>query len=153
MTVSRFETGRAEPRDPRVLLNLANAAKEIGLGEEHDMFAEAQLEAANPGYFAGSYGPFSARQFLAAAAGIGRDVRAWRLSAAARMAALYYPEQVAAVEKALGPALAIVDEALRTADRTRGLDYERLADRLEALGEQKVLADLDMKLKQQEKVQ
>src|SRR5215475_10229180 len=28
MTVSRFETGRAEPRDPRVLLNLAKVAYE-----------------------------------------------------------------------------------------------------------------------------
>jgi transcriptional regulator with XRE-family HTH domain len=29
MTVSRFETGRAEPRDPRVLLNLAKVTEEI----------------------------------------------------------------------------------------------------------------------------
>ena len=57
------------------------------------------------------------------------------------------------MEKALGPALAIVDEALRTADRTRGLDYKQLEDRLEALGEQKVLADLDRKHKKQEKAQ
>src|SRR5262245_53601243 len=28
MTVSRFETGRAEPRDPRVILNLARLAYE-----------------------------------------------------------------------------------------------------------------------------
>jgi hypothetical protein len=40
----------------------------------------------------------------------------WRLMAGVKTVAITYPERVAAVEKALGPALKLVDQVLRMAD-------------------------------------
>src|SRR5215467_14411024 len=41
MTVSRFETGRAEPREPRVLLNIAKVAYDKSMAEDERLFRDA----------------------------------------------------------------------------------------------------------------
>src|SRR5262245_22344140 len=110
MTVSRFETGRAEPRDPRVLLNIARVAAEKAgfvsdsksLRDDEDLFRDAYADFERIQQTDRKVGQLESfgKQTI-------RSMRDWRLSCAARLTVLYFPEAVAAVEKAMGGALAI----------------------------------------------
>jgi transcriptional regulator with XRE-family HTH domain len=145
MTVSRFETGRAEPREPRILMRLINAAREIDLMAEAKEFETAYLEAENGRAIDRFH---SDRAFVhpalsAMACGLAAySLQQWRLMAAARTAALYYPDRVAAIERAAGPALTLVDSVLKETDETKALDYSALDLALNALAERLALVEI-----------
>jgi transcriptional regulator with XRE-family HTH domain len=110
MTISRFERGIRVPADSRVLMRLAGAAREQGLTQEAELFESAGMLAAG-----------SVEELREARPGSGLGLAAmpifslpqWRLMHAAGIAALYYPETASAIEQAAGPALALVDDAIR----------------------------------------
>jgi hypothetical protein len=77
-----------------------------------------------------------------------RSMREWRLSCAARLAVLYYPEQVAAMEKAAGAALAIIDDVLSRANENE-IDYARFEREVFALAERRTLLELKKRREEQ----
>jgi transcriptional regulator with XRE-family HTH domain len=111
VTVSRFETGQAEPKEPRVLWALAKAAAEKNLPAEEKLFREALDQA---GEFTAKVGPLvqGYDQFLAPPAML---LSLFRLLAGVRQAYFHCPELIPGVEAALAPVLEVVDEALRAA--------------------------------------
>jgi transcriptional regulator with XRE-family HTH domain len=141
MSVSRFETGRAEPRDPRVLLNLAKVAYEKSLKDE-GLFRDAYQDyerIKSTDRRIGELESFAQPTF--------RSLREWRLSCAARLAVLYYPEQVAAMEKAAAAALAIIDDVLSGADENQ-INYASFEREAFALAERQMLKDLQKRKEQ-----
>jgi hypothetical protein len=68
-----------------------------------------------------------------------RSLREWRLSCALRVTLTHFPGAVAAIEKAASEALALVDEAIRGADR---IDYQQLERAAFELADRKMLNDL-----------
>jgi hypothetical protein len=63
----------------------------------------------------------------------------WRLMAMARIVALYYPERVAAMEQAAGPAARLVNSVLREADE---LNYRSIDTQLEIAAERQAHEEL-----------
>ncbi len=132
MTVSKYETGRAEPRDSDTLLSLCVLASDKGLTDEKHLFHNAYEE------FARARNPDFDRNV---AQRIG-SLREWRLSFAARLAILYFPEIATALERAAGPALAIIDNVLADApEDSAGGPYERFEREAFLLAEREVLKD------------
>jgi transcriptional regulator with XRE-family HTH domain len=161
MTVSRFETGRAEPRDPRVLLNLAKITEAISAPpleteidrmvetlvneEPNDVmtlrFAERLFHDAYEDYERIKQTDRRVGELESHAQPRPRSMREWRLSCAARLVALYFPESVAAMERAAGAAIAIVDDVLSKADENQ-IDYARFEREVFALAERRALLEL-----------
>jgi transcriptional regulator with XRE-family HTH domain len=165
MTVSHFETGRSEPRDPRVLLNLAKVAAEIAplarAFDDHDEEIARAINLIEPEkaqpvmtvrnaerLFKEAYEDWEhinqtkrylERIYPSDRGPAFRSMREWRLSFAARLAALYFPEQVAAIEKAAAPAIAIIDDVLSRADESQ-IDYTRFEREVLALAERQALS-------------
>ncbi len=166
MTVSKFENGRAEPRDPRVLLNLARVTgvhiRMHGREDDLDRMAKSLAEggglvmtrAGAEDLFRDAYADFErikntdrqVGELESRAQPSFRSMREWRLSCAARLAVLYFPEQVTAIEKAAGAAITIIDEVLSKADENQ-IDYTRFESEVFALAERRAL----LELKQQKK--
>jgi transcriptional regulator with XRE-family HTH domain len=144
MTVSRFETGRAEPRDPRVLMNLMKVSRQKGPNDAHDLFSDAleDLRRLNE----------TDRRIqelgLASGEATFRSMREWRLSCAARLAVLYFPEQVTAIEKAASAVISIIDEVLSKADENQ-IDYARFEREVFELAERRALLELKQGKKKQ----
>jgi DNA-binding transcriptional regulator YiaG len=166
-SVSRFETGRMEPRESRVLGHLAILAhKTAGAEDECKLFTRACSEAGeredsdaddpssstvspllhlNPllnsadqptlGFASALVQPTT--NFM----GSIRSLREWRLLFAARLAMLYYPEQAAAMEKAAGAAIALVDEVLSKADENQ-IDYALFEREIFTLADRRQFSDL-----------
>lgn len=146
MTISKFETGQAVPKDPRVLLNLSRVAFEkcnatadetarVSLINDGALFQEAYKDCERVMLTDREVGKIEPRippTF--------RSMREWRLSCAARLAVLYYPERVAAIEDAAGPAVAIVDEVLAGADENQ-INYEVFEREVFALAERQMVRD------------
>jgi transcriptional regulator with XRE-family HTH domain len=136
MTVSRFENGRAVPSDHGVLMGLLSVAHEFGLAEEALQFSRAGEEVwrakgidpkprPSSGYI--SYG-FSSR-----IGGLSSgSFEQWRLMAIARTAVLHYPDRIAAIEEAAGPARGLVDAVLKNADLEHSTKYRSLDEELTA---------------------
>jgi transcriptional regulator with XRE-family HTH domain len=157
MTISKFETGRAEPRDPRVLMTLATVAEDkanFAFHVEEDNAKHNTLRAAELQFrdVLRDYERLrQAEQRLGPLERLGpmefdskptvRSPREWRLSCAARLAALYFPEQAAAMEKAAGAAIAIVDDVLSRADEKQ-IDYQRFEREIFTLAEQRAFSEL-----------
>jgi DNA-binding XRE family transcriptional regulator len=145
-TLSRFESGRAIPRDARVLENLAGVAREAGCGAEAEKFMAAvatarkrkvMTEYSHPRQLMPSPG------YTHAAFGVAAySLLQWRLMAAVRTAALYYPERIAAIEEVLGPALTLVDDVVAEAEARHHLDYLGLDSALYVVAEQRALTEL-----------
>jgi transcriptional regulator with XRE-family HTH domain len=173
MTISNFETGRAEPRDPHVLENLLRAARDatemggnLEMGEVKQMIKNvtgtgarvevmtlrgaegllrgawtqarqanrhiSQLESIAPPAYRSIQAFQSMNEYF-------HSLREWRLLFAARLAALYFPEQVAAIEKAAAPAIAIIDDVLSRADEQQ-IDYARFEREVLVLAERQALS-------------
>jgi transcriptional regulator with XRE-family HTH domain len=166
MTVSRFETGRAEPRDPRVLLNLAKVTSEqimmcsvddierkfvsrpfddgvMTLSVAEQLFRDAYEDYARLRQTDRSVGELESQ-----VQPVTRSMREWRLSCAARLVVLHFPEQVAAMEKAAGAAIALIDEVLAKADENQ-IDYAQFERDVFALAERRALLELKKGKKEQ----
>jgi transcriptional regulator with XRE-family HTH domain len=154
MTVSKFETGRTEPRDPRVLLNLHRLTADLTvlLGEPSEelddmgmLFYDAykdieRIKRVDKTVNELFYDPLASTPSF-------RSLREWRLACGARIALLYFPELVTAVEKAAAPAFAIVDEVLRKVDENQTVDYRRLETEVFSRAELHALKELKGKNK------
>ena len=140
MTLSRFERGLAEPKDPRVLKRLISVVNQRlsilpgGFYEEHPIretlkaSAALFLDALQNAERQGSTDLESPVQPAA------RSLSEWRLLCIARVAALYFPEQAAAMEKAAPGASALLNEVLSRADK---IDYARFEREVFALAEER----------------
>jgi hypothetical protein len=127
-----------------VLAALARAARERDLTEEADLFVQAQHQvrvrayrgpATNEGIEVANM-PQSSPTY---------SLSEWRLMQSVRIALRLYPEHVRAIEKAAGPALSLVDEALRSVDPSATVNaafYEELERRLNALADRRLLDNL-----------
>lgn len=141
MSISRFELGRV-PRDPEVLWKLTVAAREAGLIAEWKAFGnEANRARGSKGVIVSGYlGGGILPSGLSA-----NPPRLWRLMIAVRLAALFYPENVStlekAVEQAAGPALALVDAVLQD-PQNHALEYTELEHKINQLAEQQALSKL-----------
>ena len=107
-TISRFERGVQSPADFQVLMRLARAAQAQGLTEETDLLEHTALAARGAWHRAETRS--TGRGLMAMSI---FHLQQWRLMHAAGVAALYYPEIAIAIERAAGPALTLVDEAIR----------------------------------------
>lgn len=142
MTINRFETGKAEPREPYILKTLATIAHEANMELERDLFFEAQKESERVRNIKNHYLP-SYTGMGTVTAGIGAySLVQWRLMAAARTACMYFPETVAAIEKAAGPAMELVDEVLSTSEYVDPMNYSGLDFDIHSLGERRTLEAL-----------
>jgi transcriptional regulator with XRE-family HTH domain len=164
MTVSHFETGRTEPRDPRVLLNLAKVTAEklrmVGGTEVNELVdwvagetpRDMPLKLTLRGdeeLFRDAYADYErirqtdrrVGEIEPATRPTFRSMREWRLSLAARLAALYYPECVRDIESAARPAIDIINEVLASADENQ-IDYERFEREAFALADRQALLSL-----------
>src|SRR5262249_1888500 len=94
MTISRFERGVQIPGSESVLSKLALAANNVHLMEEFHLFRTAAVLARNGPSVSSISQSYSPQE--------------WRLMHAARIAAKFYPDAALAIEKAAGPALALV---------------------------------------------
>jgi DNA-binding transcriptional regulator YiaG len=155
MTVSHFETGRTEPRDPRVLRNLATVAMErMGKFEPHTEAGRNVIAACE--LFHDAYEDWERlRRTDEAVAKLEPhiqpaflSVREWRLVCATRLALRYYPECIGAIEKAAAPAIALVDQVLSGSDENR-INYQQYERDVFALAERQTLKDLKNKDKQE----
>jgi transcriptional regulator with XRE-family HTH domain len=139
MTVSRFERGKQVPADPQVLVRLRDAARRLLKSIDIACLEEAitKVETRSVQRFS------DMRPGLGLAAMPISSLPQWRLMHAAAIAILYYPESVHAIEQAAGPALALVDEAIRQyADQPTapGLGFhDQLARQLMTLADQRAL--------------
>jgi transcriptional regulator with XRE-family HTH domain len=155
MTICKFETGRAEPRDPRVLLNIAEVAGQhrkylLEHGDDEIIFSDdpVRILGENEQLFRAAYAAYERTQQInrrvgeleAVALSAFRSVREWRLACASRLAVLYFPEQVAAMEQAAGAAIAIIDEVLSQADENQ-IDYARFEREVFRLAERRALSE------------
>jgi transcriptional regulator with XRE-family HTH domain len=143
-TVSRFETGRAEPREPRVLRSLAyfEGDRNQSIFRFTDPFLKAYKEQGD-----------AIDESLAQpwpSAGI-RSLREWRLVCAVRLAATCFPEAVAAIEKAAGEAMAIVDEVIIGAADETHIPYRQMERDAFSLADRKMRNDLKERKQQEEK--
>jgi hypothetical protein len=138
-SASRFELGKAEPKDIGVLWKLEAAARTLSLPEEEKLFATASraesvarwnpLPVIDPGPMTKSH------SYGMSAHSLGQ----WRLMQAAEMIWSFFPECVEAVEEALAPALEIIDDVLVNAER---LSYQELVREANARGNTRQLANL-----------
>ena len=126
-TISRIERGLQAPASFGLLNRLESVARGAGLVQEASLFDEARLKVRFNAY----RGPETVAELT--------SLPAWRLTIAVRLAAAYFPETLPEVEKALNPALAIVDAVLRSTDE---LDYRRLEGEVFSLAENKTLEEL-----------
>jgi transcriptional regulator with XRE-family HTH domain len=164
MTISRFERGVLEPRDPRVLLNLAKVTDEIKKGTLFLLTAgtEKVMKVENASkLFNGAYKEYErlweTDETVAQLESLARlappaflSVREWRLVCAARLALRYYPEYVGAIEKAAAPAIVLIDEILAGADEN-AISYQQFERAVFALAERQMLKDLKARERQEEK--
>lgn len=146
MTISKFETGRSEPREPRVLLNIATVggqkarysddpAEKRRLDDDARLFWDAYADYERIKQTDRRVGELESFEPAI------RSMREWRLSCAARLAVQYFPEAVAAMEKAAGAAIGIIDDVLSKADENQ-IDYARFEREAFALAERQMLKDL-----------
>jgi transcriptional regulator with XRE-family HTH domain len=126
-SVSRFERGVIEPASFDLLNRLEATARNLGLTQEAALFAEARS--------AVRFRAFQSPVETAESAHLPH----WRLAIAARLAAIYFPGRLPEIERALAPAVAVVDAVLRSAGQ---LDYRRLEREVFSLAESKTLEDL-----------
>ena len=140
MTISRFERGTREPGDFEVLKRLAEAARAQGLKQEQDLLEHAAIEARGSQAWSGAAERSTHMGLMAMSI---FHLPQWRLMHAAGIAALYYPEVAIAMEQAAGPAMALVDEAIRQYANepvSGGLGFaNQLARLLETLASQRAL--------------
>jgi hypothetical protein len=132
-SLSRFELGKQVPADFGVLNSLEFAARDRGLSEESRLFDEARMKVRWNAY---------RRPNLPEATAPVYSPAEWRLMQSVRIAIRLYPESVRAIEKAAGPALALVDEVLRSAEAAVALGpafYIDLEQRLTLLADQRAL--------------
>jgi hypothetical protein len=165
MTVSHFETARTEPRDGRILLNLLKVTSElikaIDSGNPPFPFGGTKEETIKihlaESYFRKAYDNFKrikqtdrrVAELESYAQPTMSSLREWRLSCMARVAARYFPEQAAAMEKAAPGATSLVDLVLATADENQ-IDYARFEREVFALAERRALQTLKEGKKEQQ---
>jgi transcriptional regulator with XRE-family HTH domain len=165
MTISKFETGYSEPRDPRVLLNLSRVMGEkmefINLRDpQHDewdavwkVFSDAYRDWERIQKTDREVGLLESQTQFRSIGGVTpasyfRGLREWRLSVAGRLMVQYFSEQVEAMEKAAAPAISLIDEVLSKADETQ-IDYARFEREIFALAERRALLELKQERKEQ----
>jgi transcriptional regulator with XRE-family HTH domain len=172
ISISRFETGRALPRDPRVLRNLAKIASqrlEMIAPEDIDFNPELTiLEIPSPmdpelsqsidmletcrDLFLDALKEVKRPEpieIMSPAEPAVRSLREWRLGIMARVATLYLPAEAAAMEKAAPEATALVDEILSAADENQ-IDYARFEREVFSLAERRALQALKEGKKEQQ---
>jgi transcriptional regulator with XRE-family HTH domain len=153
-SASRFELGKAVPKDPVVLLKLARAAADKGLSELQELFEQASREAGRggtldilrQGYEQDMLAVRGPEQFLLEP----RTLAHIRYLAALRLAVVYSPETLPALERALAAELEIVDEALQTVQDPTRIDYPGLDLELTRLAERKQLTKFQQRKKDQQ---
>lgn len=144
-SLSRFELGKQVPADFGVLNSLEYAARAKGLTEESRVFDEARQRVRFNAFRSSEpwprrSSPSSWRPGIL----IAGSPQEWRMMQAAWIAVRVYPEIVQAIEKAAGPALAIVDEVLQSAHPTvlNAEFYVELEEQLVALVERRAFEKL-----------
>jgi transcriptional regulator with XRE-family HTH domain len=125
-SVSRFERGVTDPASFDLLNRLEAKARNHGLTQEAALFAEARSAVRFRAYQAPTEAQEPAR------------LPQWRVAIAARVAAVYFPDRLSEIERALGPAVALVDTVLRSADK---LDYRSLEREVFSLAEAKTFEE------------
>jgi transcriptional regulator with XRE-family HTH domain len=134
MSISRFETGKAEPRDPRVLRRLADVARDKGLREAEELFRQPLKDTEVHG-----------ENYLFE---MPRSLAHWRYLAALRLAMTQSAGSqpvLPALEKALAAPLEIVDEVLMTTNTPGPVNYRDLDFHLKKLAERKELEQFQKK--------
>jgi transcriptional regulator with XRE-family HTH domain len=137
MTISRFELGKAVPKDPNTLDRLVQVAASHGsLDHEAGLFAEAANDARR------RLSPYDRFTPFADQAMPFQSLREWRLMGAARIAARYYQDEAARMAEAAPEAMEIVDSILADANPSEDIDagfYLNLEQKLTELAEQRAL--------------
>jgi transcriptional regulator with XRE-family HTH domain len=131
ISLSRWETGTFQPRDPDTLRRLHAAAAAAGLDAEAKLFEDRMGSLPDL--------PYVGIPTLAMNL---HSIAEWRQMYACRLASSYLPEVANAVQDALKPALDLLSEIIREEAPVDGkLDtifYDRLAPRLDELAARKV---------------
>jgi transcriptional regulator with XRE-family HTH domain len=174
MTVSRFETGRAQPRDPRVLKNLAKiASQRLEMIAPEDIDINPEMTIMEVSSTSTPIDPELSQsidmlescrdlfldalkevkrpepiEIMSPAEPAVRSLREWRLGIMARVATLYLPAEAAAMEQAAPQATALVDEILSRADENQ-IDYARFEREVFSLAERRALKALKGRKEQQ----
>jgi transcriptional regulator with XRE-family HTH domain len=142
-TLNRFELGKAEPRDPDVLMRLWSAAIQRSLPQA-DLF----LEAANEARHARSIEQWQTPDPRDARSVLAMSLSQWRVLEAVSLAWESYPEVLPAVGDALAPVLEVVDAVLNTVHDPSRVDYRDLKHRIRQLADQQILKDIQMRKKE-----
>jgi len=108
MTLSRFERGVQVPRDVEVLARLRDAAIEANLPSDQMMFQGVILKILEQ----------KSDYEVTVSARPVHTPESWQLMHAARIAALYFPNEAAAMRKAARMSLELVNEAIASVDFT-----------------------------------
>jgi transcriptional regulator with XRE-family HTH domain len=127
MTISRIERGQQVPTDFHLLNAFEQLARDLGLTKEARLFDQARSGVRFRAY----QSPVKTAESA--------PLPQWRLAIAARVAAIYFPESVPEIERALGPALGVVDTVLRN---TNQLDFRRLEREIFSCAEKQTLEQL-----------
>jgi transcriptional regulator with XRE-family HTH domain len=140
MTVSRFELGKAVPRDPQTLQRLFDAAAgHGGLKTEASLLEAARRDAAQARPIYDRFTPFADQMIPF------HSLEEWRVMCAARIAARYHYDEAIAIRKAAPKSMEIVDAVLADTNASEGIHeafYDDLEERLTELAEQRTIERL-----------
>jgi transcriptional regulator with XRE-family HTH domain len=138
-SASRFELGKATPKDPAVLTKLYHAALEQGLKPEILVFREGIRLKGDPAQAIYSFSKGEP------------TLKQWRVMAAARILNACYPERMPALMEVLRPALDLVDTVIREIQDPGQIDYQAIDRRLTRLADRQAVLELQQELQQRKK--
>jgi transcriptional regulator with XRE-family HTH domain len=130
-SISRIERGLQTPASFDMLNRLEAMARDLGLAAEAALFDETRSAVRF-----NAYRPPERQDAIFA-----QPLPQWRLTMAARIAAAYFPEHLPAIEKALQPAIEVVDEVLSSTDENE-IDYSRMEREVLSRAQQRTLQEL-----------
>jgi transcriptional regulator with XRE-family HTH domain len=130
-SISRIERGLQTPASFDMLNRLEAMARDLGLAAEAALFDETRSTVRF-----NAYRPPERQD-----ATFALPLPQWRLAMAGRIAAAYFPEHLLAIEKALQPAIEVVDEVLRSTDEDE-IDYSRMEREVLSRAQRRTLQEL-----------
>ena len=140
MTVSRFELGKAIPKDPNTIQRLFDAAAgHGGLKAEAKLLMEAHRDAMRRQSPYDRFTPFADQMIPF------HSLEEWRAMNIARIAARYHYDEAIAMRKAAPKSREIVDAVLADTNASEGIHeafYDDLEERLTELAEQRTIERL-----------
>jgi transcriptional regulator with XRE-family HTH domain len=148
-SASRFELGKAVPKDAGMLMKLAAAATDKGVTEAAELFKRAYAEADSRSKMLDTLVRLQTHEYYLFETT--KSLAHWRYLAALRLAMIEFPELQPALDNALAPALDIVDTALKTVEDPFHVNYNELDFQVGELAKQKQLMKFQNRKKEQPK--